>query len=112
MAGDAVDMLAAEAIRAAADLGVRLEVDVPPDGDTLHVTWIERTSGKPGTGMAALREACRLADLAGIHLELVALDSAPALIRTYSALGFVEEGEVDDGIWMSRVAVPGHRPGP
>ena len=111
MGRDDMDRLADEAIRAAADLGVRLEVDVPADGDTLHVTWIERASGKPGTGVAALREACRLADLAGIDLELVALDSAPALVRAYSALGFVEEGEVDDGIWMSRAAVPGHRPG-
>lgn len=68
--------------------GVTLDAFEQPPG-TLCVSWIERSSrAAPGSGRAALRDLCEIADRYGCRVELAALKGSTALVCLYVAEGF------------------------
>ncbi len=65
-----------------------VEMEIFEDDASLAVTWIQRTSGKPGAGRRALQELLEHTDAVGLTVILDAHGGEAALLKLYASLGF------------------------
>ena len=86
----------------AKEKGVNLDIDPHHDKNAYHLSWMNRSSDKKGTGRDVMNKLHSHADQYKKDIHLIAHGSNPKLVKYYSSMGYKVQGETDDGTHMMR----------